>query len=238
MTTIKNRYRIQQEAYSEQLRRYMIKVFASMFIALAITGFTSASLFSTSLVDYLIPSNGDFTSIGWIAILAPLVFVLIFATQIHKLSSGTALTLLFIYSALIGVSFVPTFYVYTGESIVRVFFITSATFLAMSIYGYTTRRNLLTYGSFLLMGVIGVLIASLVNIFYQSSSLYFVISMITVLVFVGFTACDVQRLKKVFDSAGMYDRDKVSVVGALTLYMDFLNIFVGLLYLLGKKKNK
>lgn len=225
-------------SYDQLLRYYMVKVFSHMFIALVITGAVSFFILETNAIRhfYSNASFGGLSPIGLLFIFAPLILVFIFSSILHKISSETALILLWVYAGVMGASLSPTLYLYTGESIARVFFITASTFLAMSIYGYTTKKNLATWGSFLLMGLIGILIASLVNMFMKSSALHFAISIITVLVFVGFTAYDTQRLKSIFETTNHYDKDKIAVVGALAIYMDFINLFIALLHLLGNRK--
>lgn len=231
-------YREGAQSYNEGLRQYMVKVFAHMFIALFFTGVMSYSILSTGVIDYFISMSSGLTTAGWFITFSPLVFAIIMGSQLHKITADQAISLLWLYSALMGASLSITLYFYSGLSIARVFFITAVTFLSISIYGYTTRRNIMTWGSFLMMGIIGILITSLVNIFLQSSALYFALSIITVLLFVGFTAYDVQRLKYLFDSNDNIDKDEMAVVGALALYMDFINIFVALLHLIGERKAK
>ena len=229
-------YRESAQSYSELLRQYMVKVFAHMFVALGITGGVSFLILSTDIINYFFSESVGITSLGWVMILSPIVFAVILGTQLHKISADTALNLLWLYAVMVGASLTISLYFYNGASIARVFFITAITFLSMSIYGYITKKALVKYGSFLLMGIIGILIASLVNIVLQSSTLYFVTSIMTVLVFVVFTAYDVQRLKYLFDSNSVFDRDKVAAIGALALYMDFINIFVALLHLAGERR--
>jgi FtsH-binding integral membrane protein len=153
------------------------------------------------------------------------------------MSAGTAMLLFWLYAAVMGLSLGGIFLVYTGTSIARVFFITAATYGAMSLYGYTTKTDLSGFGSFLLMGLIGIIMASLVNLFIGSNTLQFVISIIGVIVFVGLTAYDTQRIKEMYlESDTVEIADKKAVLGALALYLDFINLFMLLLQLFGQRR--
>jgi len=174
----------------------------------------------------------------WVVMLAPLGFVFLFSARINAMSPSTAQLVFWAFAATMGLSMASIFLVFTGTSIARVFFITAATFGATSLYGYTTRADLSRMGSFLFMGLIGIVIASLVNIFIGSSALQFAISVIGVIVFTGLTAYDTQRLKEVYAEA--YDQDtlsRIAIMGALTLYLDFINLFTMLLQLMGQRNN-
>jgi FtsH-binding integral membrane protein len=169
--------------------------------------------------------------------LAPLGFVFALSFGIQRMSAGTATLLFWMYAAVMGLSLGGIFLVYTGTSIARVFFITAATFGAMSLYGYTTGTDLSRFGSFLLMGLIGIVIASLVNIFIGSSALQFAISIVGVIVFVGLTAYDTQRIKDMYlESDAGEIADKKAVLGALALYLDFINLFMMLLQLFAQRR--
>jgi FtsH-binding integral membrane protein len=214
------------------LRQHMLRVYNYMVLGLAITG----------LVAYFAMTSGFYASIVgtplvWVVMLAPLAFVMVLSYGIQRLSLGTAQLLFWVFSAVMGLSLSWIFLRYTGTSVARVFFITSGTFAGMSLYGYTTKRDLTSMGSFMFMGLIGVLIASIVNIFMQSSALYFAISVIGVIVFVGLTAWDTQRIKESY-SAGDGDvvAGKKAIWGALALYLDFINLFVMLLRLFGDRR--
>jgi FtsH-binding integral membrane protein len=215
------------------LRAHMQRVYGYMAGGLALTG----------LVAYAAAVSGFYQAIAgtaliWIVMLAPLGFVLALSFGIQRMSAGTAMLLFWIYAAVMGLSLGGIFLVYTGTSIARVFFITAATFGAMSLYGYTTNADLSRMGSFLLMGLIGLVIASLVNIFIGSSALQFAISVIGVIVFVGLTAYDTQRIKEMYlelDSAEI--AGKKAVLGALALYLDFINLFMMLLQLFGQRRD-
>ena len=216
------------------LRRYMLSVYNYMAGGLAVTG----------IIAFLISTSPQLQMAIWgsplryVAIFAPLVVVLFFSFRIQKMSFGAAQLTYWAYAALNGVSLSFIFIAYTQTSIARVFFITAATFAAMSLYGYTTRRDLSGFGSFLFMGLIGIIIASLVNIFLQSSAMSFAISVIGVLVFVGLTAYDTQKIKEWYvaadDGATM---GKKAIFGALNLYLDFINLFLMLLRLFGSSRS-
>jgi FtsH-binding integral membrane protein len=214
------------------LRAYMQRVYSYMAGGLALTG----------IVAYAAAASGFYQSIAgtpliWIVMLAPLGFVLALSFGIQRMSPGTAMLLFWLYAAVMGLSLGGIFLVYTGTSIARVFFITAATYGAMSLYGYTTKTDLSGFGSFLLMGLIGIVIASLVNLFIGSNTLQFVISIIGVIVFVGLTAYDTQRIKQMYlESDTAEVADKKAVLGALALYLDFINLFMMLLQLFGQRR--
>ena len=177
------------------------------------------------------------SALMWVLMLAPLGIVFYMSFGIAKMSASKAQSVFWVFAALMGASLSSIFLVYTGASITRVFFITAGTFGAMSIYGYTTKKDLTKLGSFLFMGLIGIIIASLVNIFLKSSMMYFIISIIGVLVFVGLTAYDTQKIKNMYlasDSGELMG--KKAVMGALTLYLDFINLFIMLLRLFGQRR--
>jgi FtsH-binding integral membrane protein len=214
------------------LRSHMLRVYNYMASGLALT----------AIVAYAASASGFYETIAatpliWIVLLAPLGVVMFFSYRLHAMSVAAAQATFWIYAALIGLSLAGLFLIYTGDSIARVFFITAATFAAMSLYGYTTKADLSKFGSFLMMGLIGIIIASLVNLFIRSSALQFAVSIAGVLVFVGLTAYDTQKIKDTYaaddsdDAAG-----KKALLGALTLYLDFINLFIMLLRLLGNRR--
>jgi FtsH-binding integral membrane protein len=213
------------------LRAYMLRVYNYMAIGVALTGLVA-------MLTYQLAGPALLQSpLMWVFMLAPLALVFFIGARINTLSAETARLLFFVYAALVGLSLSTIFFVYTQASITRVFFISAATFGALSLWGYTTRRDLSGFGTFLFMGVIGIVIASLVNLFLRSSGLDWIISVVGVGVFAGLTAYDTQRIK------GMYDRsdDAVStgrkaVLGALSLYLDFINLFMMLLRLAGNRR--
>ena len=243
-TTIKSS--VSQTIIDQGLRAYMLKVYNYMASGVALTGFIALLLFKLAVVS---GPNGEIlglTQIGnaiynsalmWVLMLAPLGVVFYMSFGIAKMSVSKAQTVFWIFAALMDASLSSIFLVYTGASITRVFFITAGTFGAMSIYGYTTKRDLTKLGSFLMMGLIGIIIASLVNIFLKSSMMYFVISIIGVLVFVGLTAYDTQKIKNMYLSSDSGEIiGKKAVMGALTLYLDFINLFIMLLRLFGQRR--
>jgi FtsH-binding integral membrane protein len=239
-------------AIDEGLRSYMLKVYNYMSIGLVVTGlvawFASQAAVTTdpnAAVAQL--QNGEmltqwgallYTSpLMWVIALAPLAFVLVLSFGINRLSAGTAQILFWVFAAVMGLSISSIFLVYTDASIAKVFFISAATFGAMSLYGYTTKRDLTGVGNFLMMGLIGLIIASIVNIFLASSMLDFAISAIGVLIFVGLTAYDTQRIKESYDQGlGQDVLQKSAVMGALSLYLDFINLFMMLLRLFGNRE--
>jgi len=227
----------------EGLRAYMLKVYNYMGSALLVTGIVALLTFKYAVLSL---SPLQFTPLGdslyssglaWVVMLAPLGVVIYMSFGIRKMSSAKAQTVFWIFAALMGLSLSSIFVIYTETSITRVFFITAGTFGAMSIYGYTTKRDLTKLGSFLMMGLIGIIIASVVNIFMKSTMMYFVISILGVLIFVGLTAYDTQKIKNMYlvsDSSEIMG--KKAVMGALTLYLDFINLFIMLLRLFGQRR--
>ena len=230
----------------EGLRDYMLKVYNYMATGVLLTGIIALLSFKMSVLTDSTGAISGFTSFGnalffsglkWIVMLAPLGIVFYMSFGINKMSSAKAQTVFWVFASLMGLSLSWILLVYTGVSVARVFFITSATFGAMSLYGYTTKRDLTKLGSFLMMGLIGIIIASLVNIFLKSSMMYFVISILGVLIFVGLTAYDTQKIINMYvasDSGEVIG--KKAVMGALTLYLDFINLFIMLLRLFGQRR--
>jgi len=221
------------EAINQGLRSFMMRVYNYMTLGLAVTGIVSF-LLSTNMEVMATIWN---TPLKWLVMFAPLGVVMFLSFRIQSLSFPTAQGIFWAYSALMGVSLSMIFLVYTGTSISRVFFITSATFGAMSLYGYTTGRDLTGMGSFLFMGLIGIIIAGLVNIFLQSTMMQFIISAVGVLVFTGLTAYDTQQIKwSYLESDTMEDTGKKAIFGALQLYLDFINLFLSLLQIFGDRR--
>ena len=225
------------------LRAYMLRVYNYMLIGLVLTGITAWTVANVPEIGALfyqqnaVTGRVGLTGLGWIALLAPLGLVLLLSFGIQRMSLGAAQAVYWGYAALVGVSLAPVLLVYTGASVAQVFFITAATFGAMSLYGYTTRRDLSSFGSFLFMGLIGIVIASLVNMFILSSVVSWVISVIGVLVFTGLTAYDTQWIKESYvanDDSTIAGRK--AIFGALKLYLDFLNLFLMLMQLLGNRR--
>ena len=235
------------------LRAYMIRVYNLMALGLAITGF--AALGTMMLATTNDPSmaaaqlgNGQMlTSVGtalygsplrWVVMLAPLGMVFFLSARINKMSVSGAQTAFWVFAGLMGLSLSSIFLVYTTASIVQTFFITATAFGALSLYGYTTKRDLSAMGSFLFMGLIGLIIASLVNLFLASSALQFAISVIGVLIFAGLTAYDTQQIKEMYyEGDGEAVAGRKAIMGALRLYLDFINLFMFLLQFLGNNRS-
>jgi FtsH-binding integral membrane protein len=226
------------------LRAYMLRVYNYMAIGVALTGFAALFMFQLTVTE--VGGRLAFTPLGqtlyqsgfyWVLMLAPLALVFFLSFRIDRLAPATAQGLFFFYAALLGVSLTPIFVVYTGASIARVFFISAASFGALSLYGYTTQRDLSGFGSFLMMGLFGIILASLVNIFLKSSAMEFVISVVGVLVFAGLTAYDTQQIKEMYsvNDDGTISGRK-AIMGALRLYLDFINLFLMLLRLFGDRR--
>jgi len=233
----------QTAAYDAGLRSYMLSIYNYMGAALVITGIV-AMLASNSQVFlnamYIIEGSAikGMKPLAWLVMLAPLGFAMALGLGMQRMSLAATQASFWAFAFVMGLSLSSIFLTYTGTSVARVFFITAATFGSMSIYGYTTKRDLSGFGSFLMMGVIGLVIASLVNIFLQSSALQFALSVVGVLVFTGLTAYDTQKLKHIYyEMTAEGDRmAKTIIMGALTLYIDFINIFMSLINLLGDKR--
>ena len=215
------------------LRDYMLRIYNYMASGLALTGIVAYVFAQSDLYIRL-----AHTPLIWLVMLAPLGLVMWLSFGIERMQARTAQAIFWAYAALMGVSLASVFLVFTGESVARVFFITGGTFGAMSLYGYTTQRDLSQFGSFLFMGLIGIIIAGLVNLFLASSALQFAISVIGVVVFTGLTAWDTQQIKEMYYE---YDDGQVAgkkaVMGALRLYLDFINLFMMLLQLLGTRRD-
>ncbi|NEI70599.1 BAX inhibitor (BI)-1/YccA family protein [Rhizobium lusitanum] len=221
------------------LRAYMLKVYNLMALGLAITGVAAYLSFSLAFADGQITTFGQaiyLSPLKWVVILAPLAMVFFLSFRINRMSVAAATTTFWVYAALVGLSLSSIFIIYTGQSVVQTFFVTAASFGALSLYGYTAKRDLSAMGSFLMMGLFGLIIASLVNIFLASSALQFAISVIGVLIFAGLTAYDTQRIKEMYyaaDDATVAGRK--AIMGALSLYLDFINLFMFLLRFMGNR---
>ena len=222
------------EAQVDQgLRSYMLRIYNYMATGLGLTGLTAYFVAITPSLFNAIYG----TPLYWLVALAPLGFVFYLSARLHKISFTTAQTVFWIFSGVMGLSMAYIFIAFTGASIARVFFITAGTFAGMSLYGYTTKKDLSGWGSFLFMGLIGIIIASIVNIFLKSPMLYYVISWVGVLVFVGLTAYDTQRIKEMYYASDHPEiSGKKAIMGALKLYLDFINLFIMLLRLFGQRK--
>jgi uncharacterized protein len=233
-------------AVDEGLRAHMLRVYNYMSAGVALTGIT-AYLVSMMAVAERVGGQIALTPFGqaiytsplkWLVMLAPLAFVLFLSFKIQSMSRAAAQFTFWLFAAVMGVSLSSIFLVFTGQSITQVFFVTAAAFASLSIYGYTTKRNLTAWGSFLFMGLIGVIIAAVVNLFLQSSALHFAISAAGVLVFAGLTAYDTQRIKDTYyELSGNAELlAKSAIMGALSLYLDFINMFISLLNLFGSRE--
>jgi FtsH-binding integral membrane protein len=221
---------IASRAYDEGLRKFMINMYNHTALGLAVSGFIAYLVFTTGMVY----SMGG---LMWVFMFAPLGMILYYGFAGQNWSLQGITRFYYIFTAVMGVSMSTIFVVYTATSIAQVFFITAATFAAASLYGYTTKRDLTTMGSFLIVGLIGIIIASIVNIFLASSAFAFAISIIGVLIFVGMTAWDTQTAKNLYISAPNMDvAEKYGVQMALSLYLDFVNLFQFLLALLGNRE--
>ncbi|MDR7030473.1 Bax inhibitor-1/YccA family protein [Rhizobium rosettiformans] len=238
MDPIQNRFGYGAQAQSaalfdEGLRKHMLRVYNYMGLGLVITGIVAFVVSQTPALYVPIFS----TPLKWVVMLAPLAFVFFFSFRIHAMSAATAQMAFWAFAAVMGLSLASVFLVFTGTSIARTFFITATMFGAMSLYGYTTKRDLSKFGSFLMMGLIGVIIASIVNIFLGSSALQFAISVIGVFVFVGLTAWDTQNIKEQYaENFDQESQQKLAVFGALSLYLNFVNLFQLLLSLTGQRE--
>lgn len=224
---------VPQVGIDQGLRSYMLRVYNYMGGALAVTGLVA--WFSQGLVAQLAQQHSP---LMYLLIFAPLGFVLVLSFGIQRMSLGAAQATFWGYAAVMGLSMSTIFLVYTYTSIAQMFFITAATFLAMSLWGYTTKRDLAGMGHFLFMGLIGVVIASVVNIFLRSPGLQFAVSVIGVLVFTGLTAWDTQRIKEMYwDGDSAVIAGKKAIMGALALYLDFVNLFMFMLQLFGQRRD-
>lgn len=224
-------------AVDQGLRSYMLGVYNMMAIGLAVTGLAALG------TSYLAMNNPAFAQLmygsplKWVVMLAPLAAVFFLSFRIERMSVATAQLTFWVYAGLVGLSLSSIFLVFTGESIVRTFFITAASFGALSLYGYTTKRDLSAMGSFLMMGLFGLIIASVVNIFLGSSALQFAVSVLGVLIFAGLTAYDTQQIKEMYYEGDASDAmGRKIVMGALRLYLDFINMFMFLLNFLGSRE--
>src|SRR6266404_3516555 len=231
----------QDVVIDEGLRAYMLRVYNYMLLGLALTG--GAAWFTANTPAFLRlffqQTAGGYTMapLGWVVLFAPLGLVMLLGWRIQQMSLGAAQATFWVYAGLMGISLTPILLLYTGASVAQVFFITAATFGAMSLWGYTTKRDLSAFGSFLFMGLIGIIIASLVNMFLQSGMMQWIISVIGVLIFTGLTAYDTQSIKETYfvgDDGSV--AGKKAIMGALRLYLDFINLFLMLLRLMGDRR--
>ena len=227
-------------ANPDEVRAFLAKVFTYMTLALAISGGVAYWFGQDmSLMAYLRNPAGGMTILGWVVMLAPLALVFVMSGMMNRLSGSMLLTVFIAYSALTGASLSFIFLVYTATSIATVFFVTSAVFGLMAVAGYTTKTDLTKLGSLLFIGLIGIIIAMVVNMFMKSDTMGYVISVLSVIIFTGLTAYDMQRLKNLGGTmvSGTEIAQKMALMGALSLYLDFLNLFLALLRLFGSRRN-
>jgi hypothetical protein len=224
----------------EGLRAHMNKVYGLMSVAMLVTAGVAWSVGTSSLLDFLRTPEGGMTILGWVIMFAPLAMVFAFGALINKLSAAGAQLFFYTFAAVMGLSLAWIFKVFTGVSIAQTFLITSIAFAGLSLYGYVTKRDLSGMGTFLMMGLIGLLVAMVVNIFLASSALAFAISVIGLLIFAGLTAYDTQRIKADYIAhAQAMDQEwlaKSAIMGALNLYLDFINMFMFLLQFMGNRE--
>jgi FtsH-binding integral membrane protein len=219
--------------FDEGLRQHMLRIYNYMCLGLVVTGVVAFVVGSTPALYVPIFS----TPLKWVVMLAPLAFVLFFSFRMQSMSAASAQTMFWAFCAVMGLSMASIFLVFTGTSIARTFFIAATMFGATSLYGYTTKRDLSQFGSFLIMGLIGVVIASLVNLILGSTMLQFVVSVIGIIVFIGLTAWDTQQIKEQYaENFDSESQQKLAVFGAFSLYLNFINIFQLLLNLTGQRE--
>jgi FtsH-binding integral membrane protein len=220
------------------LRAYMLRVYNYMALALAVTGIVAMATANFAMSNPAVAQVLYGSPLKWVIMLSPLAFIMVLSFGVNKLSYGALQATFWAFAAVMGLSMSSIFLVYTGASIAQTFFVTAAAFGSLSLYGYTTKRDLSAMGSFLIMGLFGLIIASLVNIFLQSSAMQFAISVIGVLIFAGLTAYDTQRIKAMYDYVAHDETmmGRTAIMGALSLYLDFVNMFQFLLSFLGNRE--
>ncbi|HUE63038.1 MAG TPA: Bax inhibitor-1/YccA family protein [Rhizomicrobium sp.] len=228
------------------LRAHMLRVYNYMVGALALTGVVAYVVANSppllnALYHEVVTANGvalSPTILGWVVMLAPLALVFLLSFRIMQMSQQAAQATFWAYAAMVGASLASILIVYTGASVAMTFFVTAATFGTMSLWGYTTKRDLTGFGHFLFMGLVGILLASLANFFFKSPAINFVVSVLGVLIFTGLTAWDTQKIKNTYFMVGgdTAVAGKAAIMGALSLYLDFLNIFLFLLRFMGNRR--
>ena len=231
-----------QAAFDAGLRAHMVRVYNYMASGLALSGIVAFGIFSSAEVTSLFfemqgGSVVGLNVLGWVAILAPLGLLLLVAARAAQMSVGAVQAVYWVVTGLMGVSLSLLLFRYTGASVARTFFVTAAAFGALSLYGYTTKRDLTAVGKFLFMGLIGIILAGLVNMFWPSGTMSFIISVAGVLIFAGLIAYDTQKIKEQYAGAwGSDAAEKVAIFGALSLYLDFVNLFQFLMMFLGQRR--
>ena len=228
----------QGQVIDEGLRNFMLKIYNYMAGGLAVTALAAYLVANNVSLLRLFFNETGYTALGWLLLFAPLILVFAFSWVLQRGTLQQVQAMFWGYSTLMGVSLAPIFLVYTGASVARVFLITAATFGALSLYGYTTKKDLSGWGSFLMMGVFGLIIASIVNIFMKSSGLDYALSYLTVFIFAGLVVYDTQNMKSLYYANGMSGdvASRGAIAGALSLYIDFINMFLSLLRLLGDRR--
>lgn len=236
-------------AYDAGLRNYMLRIYNWMASGLLLTALVSYLVVNTSLGDiFYHPVVMGYrtigitpTLLGYIAIFSPLVFVLVMSFGVNRLSTQAAQTLFWVFCGVMGVSMANIFYVYTGESIVRTFVVTAGMFAGMSLWGYSTHKDLTGIGSFLGMGLFGLVLAMVANIFFKSGQLGLIINIVGVIIFTGLAATDTQRIKLSYQNLYQYEGSdivlKASVYDALSMYLNFINLFQFMLQFMGVRQN-
>lgn len=231
----------QAQAYvDEGLRQYMLKVYNYMAGGLCITALSAYLIANTALFNLFFkvtPQGAGLSALGWVALFAPFAVIFAFGWVINKGTLKQVQGTFLGFSALMGISLTPILMAYTGASVARVFLITAGMFGAMSLYGYTTKKDLTSMGSFMMMGVWGVVIASIINLFMQSPGLSYAVSIVAVIAFTGLTAYDTQKIRQIYydgDNSDISGRKAIS--GALSLYLDFINMFIALMRLMGDRR--
>lgn len=227
------------ETLDQGLRAFMLGIYNNMALGLAVTGVVAYGAFAWAMSNPAVAHALYVSPLKWVIMLAPLAFVFGLSAMVHRMEPATARLVFLAFAAVMGLSMSSIFLVFTGTSIARTFFVTAASFGALSLWGYTTKRDISGWGSFLFMGMIGIVLAMIVNIFLGSSALQFAISVIGVLIFAGLTAYDTQRLKNTYDfvASDQVAAGRASIIGALQLYLDFINLFMFLLQFMGNNRN-
>ena len=229
---VASRAGVAEAAFDAGLRSYMLSIYNYMASAVLLTGIVAMVFASSGMAEQVLA-----TPLRWLIMLAPLAFVMVISFGINKLSTFAAQALFWAFAVAMGLSMSSIFLIYTGTSIATTFFASAAAFASLSLWGYTTKKDLSGFGTFLIMGVVGLIIASLINIFLQSSMMNLIISALGVLLFAGLTAYDTQKIKSMYyQIAGSDFAGKAVVMGALTLYLDFVNMFTFLLQFLGDRR--
>jgi uncharacterized protein len=227
------------ETLDQGLRAFMLGIYNNMAIGLALTGAVAYGAYSLAMSNEAVAQALYVSPLKWVIMLAPLAFVFGLSAAVNRMQPGTARMVFFAFAAVMGLSMSSIFLVFTGQSIAQTFFVTAASFGALSLWGYTTTRDISGWGSFLFMGLIGIILAMIVNIFLGSPAVQFAISIIGVLIFAGLTAYDTQRLKNTYDfvAGDQVAAGRASIIGALQLYLDFINLFMFLLQFMGNNRN-